>query len=278
MAGPGSMIGTSTHDTKRGEDCRAMIAAITDEPAAWEEAVTEWRALPQPAGAGDIHANDLYLLFQLLLGGWPVAGDAGPLGERLKGAMEKSLREGRERSDWGVINGRYEQTVAAFVDALLVNQPFLDSFHRTRTLLQDIGRRKSLIQVALKLTIPGVPDIYRGAEDWEQSFMDPDNRRPVDFAGLSRRLASPSGAADAKLVLTQSLLSLRREEPLLFAEGDYDAIARGPTTLGFRRRHGGRELVVLADLSRGHRAGVSPMAGYRTIVGDGTSPVWVGLQ
>lgn len=277
-ASPGSMIGTSTHDTKRGEDCRAMIAAIADEPAAWAEAVTEWRALLQPDGAGDIHPNDLYLLFQLLLGGWPVAGDPEPLGERLKGAMEKSLREGRERSDWGVINARYEQAVAGFVDALLVNRPFLDSFHRTRAVLQDIGRRKSLIQLALKLTIPGVPDIYRGAEDWEQSFMDPDNRRPVDFAGLSRRLAAPASDADDKLVLTKTLLSLRREDPLLFAEGSYESIDAGPSTLGFRRRRDDKHLVVLADLSRGHRAGVSPMAGYRTIVGDEMSPCWVGLK
>ena len=275
---PGTMIGTSTHDTKRGEDCRAFISAITDEPALWAGAVTDWQKLLQPIGCAEIHPNDLYLLFQLLVGGWPLVGDPGKLGERLKGAMEKSLREGRERSDWGVINSAYEETVKRLVDALLVNQPFLESFHRTRSTLQDIGRRKSLIQAALKLTIPGVPDIYRGAEDWEQSFMDPDNRRPVDFAELSRRLATPDAEADAKLALTQTLLSLRRNEPLLFAEGSYESIDSGPTTLAFRRRLDGRHLVVMADLSQGHRAGLSPVAGYRTIVGDRTTPVWVGLS
>ncbi len=275
---PGTMIGTSTHDTKRGEDCRAMIAAITDEPAAWAEAVTEWRALLQPVGAADIHPNDLYLLFQLLLGGWPLVGEPETLGERLKGAMAKSLREGRERSDWGVINADYEHAVEGLVDALLVNQPFLESFHCVRASLQDIGRRKSLIQAALKLTIPGVPDIYRGAEDWEQSFMDPDNRRPVDFAGLSRRLAAPTTDVDAKLALTQTLLSMRRQDPLLFSQGTYESIDGGPTTLAFRRRHGDHDLVVLADLSQGHRAGLSPIEGYRTVLGDRASPVWVGLN
>lgn len=275
---PGTMIGTSTHDTKRGEDCRAIISAITDEPELWAEAVTEWRALLEPIGAAEIHPNDLYLLFQLLLGGWPLVGDTEELGERARGAMEKSLREGRERSDWGVINSEYEHAVKGLVDALLVNQPLLESFHRTRATLQDIGRRKSLIQVALKLTIPGIPDIYRGAEDWEQSFMDPDNRRPVDFADLSRRLAAPTTDADEKLVLTQTLLLLRRNQPLLFSEGSYESIDDGPTTLAFRRRHGDMDLVVLADLSGGHRAGLSPVSGYRTIVGDRTSPVWVGLN
>jgi (1->4)-alpha-D-glucan 1-alpha-D-glucosylmutase len=275
---PRTMIGTSTHDTKRGEDCRAMIAAITDEPAAWAEAVTEWRAILQPDGAGDVHPNDLYLLFQLLLGGWPLVGDPGTLGERLKGAVEKSLREARERSDWGVINSTYEAAVKGLVDALLINQPFLQSFHRTRALLQQIGRRKSLIQAALKLTIPGVPDIYRGAEDWEQSFMDPDNRRPVDFAALSRRLAAHTTDTEAKLTLTQALLSMRRQDPRLFSEGTYESIDGGPTTLAFRRRRGDKDLIVLADLSQGHRAGLSPLDGYRTIVGDRTSPVWVGLS
>lgn len=231
---PGTMIGTSTHDTKRGEDCRAIISAITDEPALWAGAVTDWQKLLQPIGAAEIHPNDLYLLFQLLVGGWPLVGDPGKLGERLKGAMEKSLREGRERSDWGVINSAYEGAVKRLVDALLVNQPFLQSFHRTRATLQDIGRRKSLIQAALKLPFPAFPTSIAGREDWEQSFMDPDNRRPVDFAELSQRLAEPDADADAKLALQeQTLLSLRRNEPLLFSEGSYESIDSGPTTLAF---------------------------------------------
>lgn len=275
---PGTMIGTSTHDTKRGEDFRAMIAAITDEPELWAETVAEWRALLAPIGGAAIHPNDLYLLLQLLVGGWPLVGEPGQLGERLKGAMEKSLREARERSDWGVINSTYEDAVKGLVDALLVNQPFLESFHRIRVQLQQIGRRKSLIQAALKLTIPGVPDIYRGAEDWEQSFMDPDNRRPVDFADLSRRLAAPTSDADAKLALTQTLLLLRREDPLLFSDGTYESIDAGPTTLAFRRRRAGKDLVVLADLSRGHRAGLSPLEGYTTVVGGSTWPLWVGVN
>ena len=108
------------------------------------------------------------------------------LADRLQGAMEKSLREARLRSDWGVNNTDYEQTVAQFVERTLADAAFIARFHDAiPSRLRTIGRRKGLIQAALKLTIPGVPDIYRGAEDWEQSFVDPDNRRALDFAALA---------------------------------------------------------------------------------------------
>src|SRR5690606_6954324 len=118
----------------------------------------------------------------------------------------KSLREARQRSDWGVPDEAYESRVSAFIDRVLADAAFMASFHKVRVPLAEIGRRKALIQAALKLTIPGVPDIYRGAEDWEQSFVDPDNRRPVDFDALARRLADPQSGRDDKIMLTQSLL------------------------------------------------------------------------
>jgi (1->4)-alpha-D-glucan 1-alpha-D-glucosylmutase len=275
---PGSMIGTSTHDTKRGEDTRTMIAAIGDAPALWASAVAEWRALLETDGEDAIHPNDLYLLLQLMLGGWPVSGDAAALPERLKGALTKSLREARQRSDWAVIDAAYEAKVSACIDKAFANPAFLAAFHAARVPLQAIGRRKSLIQTALKLTIPGVPDIYRGAEDWEQSFVDPDNRRPVDFAALATRLSAPSPGRDDKLVLTQALLRLRREKPRLFLEGSYEALGRDGEVVGFRRRLGKDEVVVLADLGIGHGAGLMPLSGYRTVVGDHTGPVWVGIR
>ena len=277
---PHCMLATSTHDTKRGEDLRAIVAAIGDNPTMWGSATQAWRTVLAEGGGEEIAANDLYLLFQLLLGGWPIHGDLTGLGDRLKGAMIKSLREARERSDWGVNNTAYETEVISFIDRILANEEFLASFKAVRAPLLEIGRRKGLIQAGLTLTIPGVPDIYRGAEDWEQSFVDPDNRRPVDFAGLARRLAAPIADRDDKLVLTQALLHERRRRPRLFAEGTYEPVDIGPKTLAFRRRHGDEEVFVAADLSPGHKAGISAdLAGMgaatRTVIGSATGPLWV---
>lgn len=254
---PACMILTSTHDTKRGEDLRAIVAAIAGDPDLWRMATREWRSILAADDGEAIAANDLYLLFQLLLGGWPIQGKSEGFAERIKAAMTKSLREARQRSDWGVNNSDYESRVSAFIDAALANQDFLSSFHAARLPLVDIGRRKALIQLGLKLTIPGVPDIYRGAEDWEQSFVDPDNRRPLDFAALARRLARPMAQRDDKMMLTQTLLQLRRRLPQVFAEGSYDPLELGPSVLAFRRRHGADEVVVIADLSPRHDAGLA---------------------
>lgn len=250
---PLCMLGTSTHDTKRGEDTRAMISAIADQPLIWDAAVKSWRDILK---ADHIHPNDLYLFLQLLHGGWPVEGPADALADRLKAAMEKSMREARERSDWGVNDAAYEQAVFSFIDDALKNEKFLESFHNGRETLKEIGRRKALLQLAIKLTCPGLPDIYRGAEDWEQSFVDPDNRRPVDFAGLQRRLAAP-GTGDEKLLLTLKLLQLRQKQPDLFARGSYQPIAMGEAVFAFTREHEGVSLLVAADLSPGHQAKIA---------------------
>lgn len=272
---PHCMIATSTHDTKRGEDTRAIIAAIADAPGGWTAAVQQWRSALAPH-CDRVHPNDLYLFFQLLVGGWPIDGDAGGFSDRLKGAMIKSLREARERSDWGVNAVAYETALAGFIDHALADADFLASFHPTRLRLQAIGRRKALIQAALKLTIPGVPDIYRGAEDWEQSFVDPDNRRRLDFAALATRLSSPVAERDDKLMLTQALLRLRRRLPCLFAEGSYEPLELGASTLGFRRRHGSDQVLVVADLSPGHAASITAEPSeLATVTGSAAGPVWV---
>ena len=272
---PHSMIATSTHDTKRGEDIRAIIAAIADAPEEWNTAIAKWRDALAPIG-DPIHSNDLYLFFQLLVGGWPIGGATSDLGERLKGAMIKSIREARERSDWGVNNTAYESAVGQLVDHALADAAFLGLFHPTRLKLQAIGRRKGLIQAALKLTIPGVPDIYRGAEDWEQSFVDPDNRRRLDFGALSTRLAAPLPGRDDKLLLTQALLGLRHRLPRLFAEGSYEPLDCGPAALGFCRRHGRDEVLVLADLSPRHEAGIAADSTLLpTVFGGASGPVWI---
>lgn len=273
---PNCMIASSTHDTKRGEDTRAIISAIADLPDVWDAAMQQAQWQPLPADPGAIHPNDLYLLLQLLVGGWPLEADSGDLAGRLKGAMIKSLREARERSDWGVNAVGYEHAVSALIDRLLGDVGFLAQFHPLRLAQQAIGRRKSLIQIALKLTIPGVPDIYRGAEDWEQSFVDPDNRRRLDFQSLANRLAAPIAGRDDKLVLTRDLLALRCRRPQVFAEGSYEPLDLGPERLGYRRRHRQSEVLLLADLSPGHGATIEAQTdGLSTVAGSPAGPVWV---
>jgi len=249
---PRCMLATSTHDTKRGEDTRAIIGAIADHADHWAGAVAHWRSVLEPLGAEEIHANDLYLFFQLLLGGWPLRGEADGFADRIKGAMTKSLREARERSDWGVVNAGYEAKVSHFIDAALEDAAFMARFLADRAPIVATGRRKGLIQAGLKLTVPGMPDIYRGAEHWEQSFVDPDNRRPLDFAELAQLLAHPSAAADEKLKLTQALLQLRRRNAALFIEGDYQPLDMAPDILAFRRSLADSQLLVMANLSPGH--------------------------
>lgn len=272
---PLCLIGTSTHDTKRGEDIRLLISALADDPGHWAQAVITWRSF-LGSKAEDIHPNDLYLLFQLLLGGWPIAGITQDFADRLKGAMTKSLREARQRSDWGVNDLGYEKKVEKMIDGMLADEGFLKSFHSVRARYEAIGRRKTLIHVALKFTLPGVPDIYRGAEDWEQSFVDPDNRRPLDFAALWRRLRKPEAGRDDKLVMTQQLLKLRWSHPVLFSRGSYEPIDLGQDRLGFRRRHAGVTLTLSADLSRWHSAGLGDTSGFgKCVAGEGDGPVGV---
>lgn len=268
------MIATSTHDTKRGEDIRAIIGSIADAPELWGSALEAWPAMFE--GADRIHRNDLYLLFQLLLGGWPLYGEANALADRLTAAMVKSLREGRLRSDWGVNQSDYEGAVETVIHSALENREFLASFEPIRAEFATIGRRKAMVQVALKLTIPGVPDIYRGAEDWDQSYVDPDNRRPLDFASFARRLAAPTAGLDDKLLLTRDLLRLRRQLPEVFAYGSYEPLDCGRDTLGFRRRHGRNEIVVRADLSPRHEGGTGTLTeGLTTVVGSSQGPFLV---
>ncbi|WP_449396899.1 malto-oligosyltrehalose synthase [Devosia riboflavina] len=275
---PNCLVGTSTHDTKRGEDIRLIIAAIADEPDQWGWTLGEWRsALGHEADR--IHPNDLYLFFQLLLGGWPIASTTDDLAARLKGAMTKSLREARQRSDWGVNNLVYEEQIGDLVDSILTNTAFLKSFNAVRKTYEEIGRRKALIHLALKCTIPGVPDIYRGAEDWEQSFVDPDNRRALDFSALQERLSQPQAGRDEKLVMTQRLLALRQDHPPLFAEGSYTPLQMGTDRLAFQRRHGDLVLTVIADLSPGHRDHLSDyLSAGEVIVGSANGPVLVVMS
>jgi len=281
---PHAMLGTSTHDTKRGEDARARLAVLSEMPEEWARQVQAWSRILR-ARRGDVEGtappdrNDEYLFYQLLLGSWPaqLTGIGNPDAEKLRafcrrveGAMVKSMREGKLRSTWDSPDAAYEEAMLGFVrDALDASRPnaFLGAFLPFQERVARLGVRNSLVQTALKLTVPGIPDIYQGAELWDLSLVDPDNRRPVDYRARTALLQDITEALErnrravldmleawrdgrVKLAVIAALLAYRRERPKLFAQGGYEPlIATGPRAdqiCAFVRRQEEDELVVTA--------------------------------
>lgn len=288
---PHSMLTTSTHDTKRGEDTRARLAVLSEFPDAWAETASTWGRLLSPAAAEadpdrQPDRNDEYALLQLVVGTCPIAllgdeRDAAELAtfaERIKGAMTKALREAKVHTTWADPNETYEAATLAFIDRMLTGERSAAFWSAALPFLRRVaklGAENSVVQTVLKLTIPGMPDIYQGCELWDFSMVDPDNRRPVDF--VERTAALDAVQADMaldraeavgtyvaswrdgrlKLALTCALLALRRDHSALFADGSYEAIAaRGPGSDGvcaFRRQAGGDEIVVAVARFPGRR-------------------------
>ncbi|CAN5607795.1 malto-oligosyltrehalose synthase [soil metagenome] len=265
---PLALLTTSTHDTKRGEDARARIAALTADPAGWAERVRDWQAMLTEGGAR-VDPNEEYFFYQLLFGAWPAEWAAGTppppealdgLRERVAAAMLKSVREAGVNTRWVFGDTAYEAAVAGLIArALDPSGRFLQSFAGFAAGLARDGAANGLVQTALKLTMPGVPDIYQGAELWEQSLVDPDNRRAVDFTARAVLLArlraegAPVAAADwpsgtVKLALIAALLDLRSRKPGLFAQGAYLPLAaEGPeaaSLCAFMREAGEDRLLV----------------------------------
>ena len=270
---PRAMLGTATHDTKRGEDARLRIALLSELPREWGRRVAHWLRLnrrhrSEIAGEAVPGRNTEYLFYQMLVGAWPPAlspidvAAVAALAERIEAAMIKSVREGKEHSSWSYPDEIYEAGVGRFVrsalDAARPN-PFLADFADFVATLARPAAIASLSQLVLKLTAPGVPDLYQGTELSDLSLVDPDNRRPVDFDMRRRMLDEIAGTCPRelaahwqdgreKMFIAARLLALRREHPELFAYGDYEPleIAEGRHTdrLGaFARRHGAMVLV-----------------------------------
>ncbi len=260
---PHGMLTTSSHDTKRGEDTRARIAVLPGMAEAWHEAVFKWRELLGEHVQG-IDSRELYAFFQLLLGAWPVDGERADFGERLEGAVLKAARESRLHTSWAVPRADYEDRLRRLVAAALKEGPFLEAFQAFEQKIAAAGAANGLVLTLLKLTAPGVPDIYQGAELWEQSMVDPDNRRPVDFAQRERLLAALTPETDlaslwqdwrngaVKQALIQRLLAMRAERPELFAAGDYRPVAvtgaEAERVIAFIREAAGSRLLVVAAL------------------------------
>jgi (1->4)-alpha-D-glucan 1-alpha-D-glucosylmutase len=177
------MLASSTHDTKRSEDVRARLSLLSEIPAKWEAALKEWSALNKNFKTATCpDANTEYLIYQTMIGAWPLGKD------RLLPYMEKATREAKRKTSWLAPNEDFEKATARFIESLYSNEPFLKSLEAFVEELIIPGRINSLAALLLKLTSPGVPDIYQGTEIWNLSLVDPDNRRPVNYAERRRLL------------------------------------------------------------------------------------------
>ena len=286
---PHTLLSTSTHDTKRSEDVRARSAVLSELPRDWEAAATRWARLNRPHKrlVDDEPApssNDEYLLYQTLLGAWPL-DDAGrrpspdpqpptpAFVERIQQYMAKATKEAKVETSWINPNQAYDEAVEAFVGTILdpnEGAAFLEDFTAFERRIAPFGAVNSLAQTLLKLTAPGVPDLYQGNELWDLSLVDPDNRRPVDYAirakllkslqrdvaraGHSGLQALAHSLVDAwqdgriKLYTTWRALRFRRDRPALFREGAYTSLkAVGRLrehVCAFARDHDGERIVV----------------------------------
>jgi (1->4)-alpha-D-glucan 1-alpha-D-glucosylmutase len=254
---PRGMLATATHDHKRGEDVRARLAVLSEVPNSWREAVMRWHAMAAPHADG-VEPGDIYMLFQTLFGAWPdglAVDDAEGLSafaDRVIAWQQKALREAKLRSSWEAPNEAYEGAAEALVRALLDparSSAFLADLHAFLATTAAPARANSLAQVALRYTVPGVPDCYQGTELPDFSLVDPDNRRPVDYGLRGQLLADPSRQGAEKLALIVRLLGLRRNHPDLFASGDYCPVSvrgsRAGHVLAFTRSAGDTRLLAV---------------------------------
>jgi len=298
---PSSLLTTSTHDTKRSEDVRARLCVLSEVPQPWQRLVRRWSRLNarhrtrMPDGTVAPDPNDEYLYYQTLVGAWPM-GEAHPpeamraFRERLAAYMTKAVKEAKAHTSWVNPDAAYEAAVVSFVEKTMDPARAGAFFQEARAFKRHIeraGQHNALGQVLLKLASPGVADVYQGCELWDLSLVDPDNRRPVDFAAREKMLAELDAAAArdlsrlcrelsrslddgrAKLFLTAQGLRLRRRQEALFREGGYRPLdVQGPMqdrAIAFTRFRG-RAWVVAAAPRLTHRLvarGRSLGEGYR---------------
>ncbi|HEY2735851.1 MAG TPA: hypothetical protein VGI70_17760, partial [Polyangiales bacterium] len=259
-----SLTATSTHDTKRGEDARARLSMLSELPNTWRRTVFELSrsaAKYRSVLDGDGHTpsqvparSDEYLYYQALVGALPFGAKVSAfdaLGERMQAYMLKSAREAKSNTSWLNPEPEYENALARFVEGTLADREFRAPLQRFCARIDRYAACKALGQIALKLCAPGVPDSYQGSEVWHQVLVDPDNRRPVDYAALEAALASLderqrdraallrellTNFADGslKLFVVSELLRLRRDHTELFQSG-YAALDAGPDVVAFAR-------------------------------------------
>ena len=238
---PHALLASQTHDTKRAGDVRARIGALAAAPEEWAERVRRWHSLT--GGMDD--PNEEYLVWQTLVGAWPIVPG------RLELYLQKALREAKRTTNWIEPNEAHEQRVRDFVRSLYSNHEFLDDFEPFAARIARAGEHASLGALLIRLTTPGVPDLYQGDALWSLNLVDPDNRRPVDWpshVSVLRERAPIRRTMKAHLI--QRVLGLRAERPEAFA-GDYEPLDLGPDRIGFVR---GGAIRVVVPLRAGDRA------------------------
>lgn len=279
---PYSMLATSTHDTKRSEDVRARINVLSEMPNEWQAAVTRWSDLNRAKkrdldGEPAPDANEEYLIYQTLLGAWPLGAPSPSeyqeFKERIQAYMTKASKEAKVNTSWISPNEEYDQALSTFIEAVLDpdrSKSFLEDFNDFQKTVSHFGIFNSLSQVLLKIASPGVPDLYQGCELFDLSLVDPDNRRPVDYPTRIRRLEEikkemmsdlPSPQlidrllrekenGPIKLFVTWRALACRREHRRLFLNGAYiphEGIGSAKEHLiAFSRRLNGEQAIVAA--------------------------------
>jgi (1->4)-alpha-D-glucan 1-alpha-D-glucosylmutase len=280
---PHNLLATSTHDSKRAEDVRTRIDVLSELPEEWRAKAMQWHRLNRSrkqrlAGEQAPDRNDEYFLYQTLVGAWPLEDLDAPAMEtfraRIREYMLKAIREAKVHTSWINRNLRYEEAVAGFVDVLLSGEhsPFLQEFLPFQRKVARLGLYNSLSQVVLKLTVPGVPDVYQGTELWSFDLVDPDNRRPVDYALRTRLLDEIAASAELggeplrgfvesllqsmrdgriKLYFTWKLLRLRGQLDALFRFGEYAPLrvtgTHSDCVIAFARSHEGTEVIVIVS-------------------------------
>ncbi|NWC59715.1 maltooligosyl trehalose synthase [Pseudomonas sp. GV105] len=269
QAFPDNLLATATHDHKRGEDSRARLAVLSECAGWYAEQVTHWRRLAAPLrnDASSPSAGDELILYQVLLGSWPLdlhLDDRPALEayqQRLWQWQQKALREAKLQSSWSAPNEAYEQGVETFLTRLLLS----DAGRALRTAIgaaaqaiAPAGALNGLAQSLLRVTVPGVPDLYQGNEFWDFSLVDPDNRRPVDFNARQHALDTPPDIGKLlfnwrdgriKQALIAQVLALRKAHPELFHRGSYtplDVVGRhAEHVVAFCREYQGKRALVV---------------------------------
>ncbi|MBN2032416.1 MAG: malto-oligosyltrehalose synthase [Deltaproteobacteria bacterium] len=272
---PHTLSATSTHDTKRGEDTRARLNALSEIPEEWERLVKAWSRVNRTKrknvkGSNVPDKNDEYFFYQTLVGAMPFEEKAFPeFVSRIKAYIIKAVREAKVHTAWLKPDGDYEEGFLSFIDEILKpGHPFLKEFMPFQKRIAGCSLYTSLSQVLIKITAPGVPDFYQGSELWDLSLVDPDNRRPVNYeirknfltalkrkagnnlSSLIRELLRTKEDGRIKLFLIERALKARRENMRLFQEGDYapleaDGLLR-KHIIAFARRREGKWAVTVA--------------------------------
>lgn len=265
---PAAMLATATHDHKRGEDVRARLAAISEDPLAWAEHVSRWFEFNRRFSQEAIDPSDEYMLYQMIVGAWPLSLEASDeeglsaFAQRLAGWQMKALREAKIASSWREPDENYETSCRRFLETVLdpsMSEAFLEDLAGYVDTIAHVGALNGMTQAFLRSTVPGVPDIFQGTEFWDFSLVDPDNRRPVDFAMRDGALAAGTGLDELmenwrdgriKQAVIQRVLDARNAAGNLFGESEYIPLevrgARASSVVAFARRRSSSLMIAAA--------------------------------